>query len=178
MKVGYQDAGSWTIPKITTGKKRHAAWMWAQFASSKTVSLNKFNVGRTPVRSSTVNSEYWEKHEGELGGLITFYTSPVEDKWTDTGLNVPHYPLLAEQWWKQVAQAVTGSKSVEQAMNDLASIQNSLMQRLRLEKYSPELNEPRSREYWLNQEGSPKAKRSDEEPVTKPYNELIKDWEN
>ena len=178
MKVGYQDAGSWTIPEITTGNKRHAAWMWMQFASSKTVSLNKFNVGNTPVRSSTVNSEYWEEHEGELGGLITFYTSPVEDKWTDTGLNVPHYPLLAEQWWKQVAQAVTGSKSVEQAMNDLASIQNSLMQRLRLEKYSPELNEPRSREYWLNQEGAPKAERPDEEPVTKPYDELIEEWEN
>jgi len=178
MKVGYQDAGSWTIPQITTGQTRHAAWMWAQFASSKTVSLKKFNVGRTPVRSSTVNSAYWEKHEGSLGGLITFYKSPVEDQWTDTGLNVPHYPLLAEQWWKQVAQAVTGEKSVEQAMDDLASIQNSLMERLRLQKYSPELNEPRSREYWLNQEGAPKAERPEEEPETTPYNELIKQWEN
>ena len=177
MKVGYQDAGSWTIPTQTTGNKRHAAWMWAQFASSKTVSLNKFNVGNTPVRSSTVNSEYWDKHEGELGGLITFYTSPVEDQWTDTGTNVPHYPILAEQWWKQVAQAATGSKSVKQAMDDLASIQNSLMRRLRMQQYSPKLNTERSREYWLNQPGAPKAERPPEDPVTVPYDELIQEWE-
>ena len=177
MKVGYQDAGSWTIPKQTTGDTRHASWMWAQFASSKTVSLKKFNVGRTPVRSSTVNSEYWQKHEGDLGGLITFYTSPVEDQWTDSGFNVPHYPLLAEQWWKQVANAVTGDKTVEAAMNDLARIQNSLMQRLRMSQYSPELNEKRSREYWLNQPGAPKAERSPEDPVTVPYDELIEQWE-
>ncbi|PSR05015.1 MAG: ABC transporter substrate-binding protein, partial [Bacteroidetes bacterium SW_8_64_56] len=178
MKVGYQDAGSWMIPKQTTGKKRKAAWMWAQFASSKTVSLKKFNVGNTPVRSSTVNSAYWEKHEGELGGLISFYTSPVEDQWTDTGKNVPHYPLLAEQWWKQVAQAATGSKTVKQAMDDLASIQNSLMQRLRMQQYSPKLNPERSREYWLEQPGAPKAERPPEDPVTVPYNELIKQWES
>ncbi len=67
MKVGCQDAGSWTIPTQTTGDKRHAAWMWAQFASSKTVSLNKFNVGNTPVRSSTVHSAYWNKYEDKLG---------------------------------------------------------------------------------------------------------------
>ena len=178
MKVGYQDAGSWSLPRLTEGDTRKAAWMWAQFCVSKTVSLNKFNVGNTPVRSSTVNSEYWQKHEGKLGGLITFYTSPVEDQWTDTGLNVPHYPLLAEQWWKQVAQAVTGEKTVEQAMNDLARIQNSLMGRLRMDQHSPDLNSKRSREYWLNQPGAPKAERSPEEPETVPYDELIQQWES
>jgi glycerol transport system substrate-binding protein len=178
MKVGYQDAGSWSLPRLTEGDTRKAAWMWAQFCVSKTVSLNKFNVGNTPVRSSTVNSEYWQKHEGKLGGLITFYTSPVEDQWTDTGLNVPHYPLLAEQWWKQVAQAVTGEKTVEQAMDDLARIQNSLMGRLRMDQYSPDLNPKRSRDYWLNQPGAPKAERSPEEPETVPYDELIQQWES
>jgi glycerol transport system substrate-binding protein len=62
-------------------------------------------------------------------------------------------------------------------MNDLARIQNSLMQRLRMSQYSPELNEKRSREYWLNQPGAPKAERSPEDPVTVPYDELIKQWE-
>ena len=177
MKVGYQDAGSWTIPVQTTGKTRHASWMWAQFASSKTVSLNKFNVGKTPVRSSTVNSAYWEKHEGDLGGLITFYTSPVQDQWTDTGKNVPHYPLFAEKWWKQIAQAVTGEKTPKEAMDDLATTQNSLMQRLRIERYSPKLNPERSREYWLNQPGSPKAERPPQDPVTVTYDDLINQWE-
>jgi glycerol transport system substrate-binding protein len=178
MKVGYQDVGSWTIPKLTKGDARKAAWLWAQFCTSKSVALKKFNVGKTPIRESTVNSAYWNKHEGELGGLITFYKSPVEDQWTDTGLNVPNYPLLAEQWWKQIAQAVSGGKTVEQAMNDLASIQNSLMGRLRMEEYSPELNEPRSREYWLNEPGAPKAERPPEDPVTMPYDELVQQWQS
>jgi len=140
MKVGYQDAGSWTIPKTTTGARRKAAWLWAQFCVSLSVSLKKFNVGHTPIRKSTVWSHYWTKREGELGGLITFYRSPVEYMWTDTGPNVPDYPLLAEQWWKQISLAVTGEKTPEQAMNDLARIQDTLMSKLRLPKYSPKLN--------------------------------------
>jgi glycerol transport system substrate-binding protein len=38
MKIGYQDAGSWTILKNVDPMSRDAAWLWAQFASSKTVS--------------------------------------------------------------------------------------------------------------------------------------------
>jgi glycerol transport system substrate-binding protein len=62
-------------------------------------------------------------------------------------------------------------------MDDLANIQNSLMERLRMENYSPELNQKRSREYWLNQPGAPKAERSPEDPVTVPYDELIQQWD-
>jgi len=82
------------------GDNRKAAWLWAQFCSSKSVSLKKFIVGGTPVRKSTIFSDWCTEHEGEMGGLITFYRSPVEVLWTDSGPNVPHYPLLAEQWWK------------------------------------------------------------------------------
>ncbi len=177
MKVGYQDAGSWMIPKMTEGEKREASWLWAQFAVSKSITMRKFAVGRTPIRESTVNSDYWNEHEGELGGLITFYKSPVEKLWTDTGMNVPHYPLLAEQWWKEIGLAVTGQKTPEKAMNDLAKTQDNLLSKLRLPKYSPDLNDKRTREYWLQQEGSPKAERGPEEPVTKPYDELLEEWE-
>ncbi len=177
MKVGYQDAGSWTILRMTKGKKREVSWLWAQFAVSKSITMRKFEVGRTPIRESTVNSDYWEKHEGELGGLITFYQSPVEHMWTDTGMNVPHYPLLAEQWWKEIGLAVTGEKSPKQAMDDLAETQDELMAELRLPKYSPDLNEKRSREYWLEQEGSPKAERPPEDPETVPYDDLLEQWE-
>lgn len=177
MKVGYQDAGSWTILKMTEGDKRKVSWLWAQFAVSKAICMRKFAVGRTPIRKSTVNSDYWEKHEGELGGLITFYQSPVEYKWTDTGMNVPHYPLLAEQWWKEIGLAVTGEKSPEQAMDDLAETQDELMAKLRLPKYSPELNPIKSRDYWLSQPGSPKAERLSEEPKTVAYDDLLAQWE-
>jgi len=176
MKIGYQDAGSWTIPNTVTGDRRKMAWLWAQFCDSLSVCLKKFNVGHTPIRKSTVWSNYWTEHEGELGGLITFYKSPVEYKWTDTGCNVPDYPLLAEQWWKQIALAVTGEKTPEQALNALAEIQDKLMGKLRLAKYSPKLNPIKSREYWLSQPGSPKPERPRPEPKTVSYDELVEDW--
>ncbi len=179
MKVGYQDAGSWTIlKKSVKGKDRAAAWLWAQFCISKTVSLKKFVVGRTPVRKSTVFSDYLAKEEekGTYGGIVTFYKSPVEKMWTDSGPNVPHYPLLAEQWWKNVAMAVTKEMTPQQAMDSLANKMDDLMGKLRLPKYSPQLNPEKPREEWLKKPGSPKAERPDEKGKTMAYEELLKQW--
>jgi glycerol transport system substrate-binding protein len=179
MKVGYQDAGSWTILKNSVkGKDRAAAWLWAQFCVSKSVSLKKFIVGRTPVRKSTVFSDYLAKEEekGTYGGIVTFYKSPVEHMWTDSGPNVPHYPLLAEQWWKNISLVTTGQATPQEAMDNLANEMDDLMGKMRLPKYSPELNPEKSREHWLSQPGAPKAERPDEKPKTMPYDELIKEW--
>jgi len=180
MKVGYQDAGSWTILKDSVkGDNRAAAWLWAQFASSKTVAVDKFIVGRTPVRKSTVNSDYCTEAEKNVkyGGIVTFYKSPVEYMWTDTGPNVPHYPLLAEQWWKNIATAVTGDTTPEESMNQLAEDMDRLMGQMNLKQFSPQLNEERDPEYWLNQPGAPKAERPDEEPKTVPYDDLLAEWQ-
>jgi glycerol transport system substrate-binding protein len=38
MKLGYQDAGSWTLMKSTPVDRRKAAWLYAQFVISKSVS--------------------------------------------------------------------------------------------------------------------------------------------
>ena len=181
MKVGYQDAGSWTILKDSvTGKEREAAWLWAQFAVSKSVSLPKFLVGGTPVRKSTVSDPYLlklEKEENKFGGIITFYNSPVEYMWTDTGLGVPHYPLLAEQWWPNVASAVTGEKTPQEAMDNLAKSMDELMGKMNLKQYSPELNLEKDPSYWLNQPGSPKPfMAGDETPMAVPYEDMIKSW--
>lgn len=176
MKAGYQDSGAWTIPIMITGQRRKAGWLWAQFCVSLTVRLKSFLIGTCPIRKSTFYADYWKEHDGELGGLAAFYRSPVYKLWTDTGKNVPAYPLLAEQWWKQIGLAVTGEKTPEQAMNDLAAIQDKLMGKLRLPKYSPKLNPLRSREYWLSQPGSPKPERPEEKPKTVSYDELIKEW--
>ncbi|MCD6396333.1 MAG: carbohydrate ABC transporter substrate-binding protein [Spirochaetaceae bacterium] len=181
MKVGYQDAGSWTILKDSVkGDDRAAAWLWAQFASSKTVSLKKFIVGRTPVRKSTVFSDYLaeEEKKGTYGGIVTFYKSPVEYMWTDSGPNVPHYPLLAEQWWKNIATAVTGETTPKESMDGLARDMDNLMAKMNLKQFSPELNPERDAEYWLNQPGSPKAERPDQEPKTVPYDDLLAQWRN
>jgi glycerol transport system substrate-binding protein len=179
MKVGYQDAGSWTILKNSVkGKEREMAWLWAQFCISKTVCLKKFIVGKTPIRKSTVNSDYLADREGDFGGLITFYKSTVENMWTDSGPNVPHYPLLAEQWWQNIAPAVTGEVTPQQAMDNIAKVMDKLMGKMKLKRYSPILNPEIPENEWLKRSGSPKAYRADDEPKTISYDELIKTWTN
>ena len=173
MKVGYQDAGSWTILKNSVkGKEREMAWLWAQFCISKTVCLKK------PIRKSTVNSDYLAEREGDFGGLITFYKSTVENMWTDSGPNVPHYPLLAEQWWQNIAPAVTGEVTPQQAMDNIAKVMDELMGKMKLKRYSPILNPEIPENEWLKRSGSPKAYRADDEPKTISYDELIKTWIN
>lgn len=179
MKVGYQDAGSWTILKNVPAERRNAAWLWAQFASSKTVSLQKFLVGGTPVRKSTVFSDYLTEHAANYGGLIEFYRSPVEYMWTDSGPNVPDYPKLSQLWWQNIALAITGEATAQQALDQLAEQQDAIMTRLEragMPKCGPIMNEPRDPQYWLDQPGSPKPERPDEAPITKPYDELLQEW--
>ncbi len=178
MKVGYQDAGSWTILKNVTGKERAAAWLWAQFAVSKTVSLKKFMEGKTPVRKSTVFHPMWnEETMAAYGGLIEFFRSPARKLFTDTGLNVPDYALLQSQWWNYVSLAITGEKSPEEAMQGLARTTDRLMGKIKLPYLSPELNEKKSEEYWLKQPGAPKPKIEGRgEPITISYDELLKQW--
>src|SRR6187402_3496831 len=57
MKLGYQDAGSWTLMKSTPLERRKAAWLYAQFVTSKSVSLKKSHVGLTFIRESDI----WDK---------------------------------------------------------------------------------------------------------------------
>ncbi len=98
--------------------------------------------------------------------------------WTDSEPNVPHYPLLAEQWWKNIATAVTGETTPKESMDGLARDMDNLMAKMKLKQFSPELNPERDAEYWLNQPGSPKAERPDQEPKTVPYDDLLAQWRN
>ncbi len=179
MKVGYQDAGSWTILTNVPAEQRDAAWLWAQFASSKTVALKKFLVGGTPVRKSTVNSDYLTENSAQFGGLIEFYRSPVEPQWTDSGPNVPDYPKLSQLWWENIASAITGEATAQEALDNLAEQQDAIMARLEragLPVCGPQLNEEQDPSFWLEQPGSPKAEREPEEAVTVPYEELLAEW--
>ncbi len=173
MKVGYQDAGSWTIPLNVRGKYRAAAWLWAQFCTSKSVSVKKFLVGGTPVRKSTVSHPYILENAHRWGGLIEFYNSRERKKWTDTGPNVPHYPALSGIWWSFIARAVKGELTPQQTMTGLARAQDEAMARLKLEKYAPKLNPLRDRTYWLNRPGAPKPPRKPQKPETISYDKLL-----
>jgi len=177
MKIGYQDVGCWTIPVSTDAEKKKAAWLWAQFCTSKTVCVDKFIAGVTPIRKSDVWSDWATKNEGLFGGLITFYKSPMEDKFTPTGPNNPDYGLLAEQIWHFIAPAMTREVTVEEAMDSLASQCDMLLGKIFTTVYAPQLNEEKDEDYWLSQPGSPKPKiEGDEEPRTMAYDEMLKRW--
>lgn len=176
MKVGYQDAGSWTIPKNTRGPKRAAAWLWAQFCVSKSAAVAKFKAGGTPVRHSTLSSDFVQKNKSRWGGLIEFYQSDAIHLWTDTGLNVPHYPLLFRAWWPNLDRAINGQISAKEAMNNIAYEQDKIMGSLKLARYSPKLNPKRTQAYWLAQPGSPKPAQAREKPSTLSYDTAIKRW--
>ena len=182
MKLGYQDAGAWTLLKHTDAQRRKAAWLYAQFTVSKTVSLKKTLVGLTPIRESDIQSEAMTEAAPRLGGLVEFYRSPARVAWTPTGTNVPDYPKLAQLWWQSVSEAVTGALTPQQAMDQLAERQDRVLERLERAKVQPncgpKLNKPRDAQYWFDQPGAPKPKLANEKPKgeTVPYEQLLQAW--
>lgn len=181
MKLGYQDVGAWTIFKHIELKKKKAAWLYAQFMCSKTVSLKKFLKSLTPIRESDLKHEAVTKLAPKVGGLIEFYRSPARMLWTPTGTNVPDYPKLAQLWWQNVSKAIAGEQSSQEAMDGLASQMDKVLSRLErigMKYCTPKLNKKRDKSYWLNLPGSPKAKLANEKPqgVTVNYDDLVASW--
>jgi len=186
MKLGYQDAGSWTFLNSTPPDRRKAAWLYAQFVTSKTVDVTKSHVGLTFIRNSTVNHESFTERAPKLGGLVEFYRSPDRTRWTPTGVNVPDYPRLAQLWWQQIGDVNSGAFTPQEAMDRLAAEMDLVMSRMQAADErgniyggcGPRLNEEREASYWLDRPGSPKA-RVDEKPqgVTIPYEDIVARWQ-
>ncbi|MDI5936027.1 ABC transporter substrate-binding protein [Halomonas kalidii] len=182
MKVGYQDVGSWTFFDSTPEDRRTAAWLFAQFTTAKTVSLEKLMAGLTPIRESDIFSEQMTEMAPKLGGLVEFYRSPNESNWTPSSTNVPDYPRMAPLWWQNLAPAVNGEISPQEALDNLAGDLDNIMARLArarvFENYSPNLNGEQDPEEWLSRSGSPRAKLDDEMPqgTTVPYDEMMEAW--
>ena len=181
-KIGYQDAGSWTLMKSTPVDRAKAAWLYAQFVTSKTVDVKKSHVGLTFIRESTINHESFTKRAPKLGGLIEFYRSPARVQWSPTGTNVPDYPKLAQLWWQNIGDASSGAKTAQEALNSLCEAQEKVLKRLERAgvqgDIGPKLNKKSDASYWLKKEGSPKPKLVNEKPQaqTISYDELIKSW--
>ncbi len=184
-KVGYQDVGSWTILKSTPTDRAKAAWLYAQFAVSKTVDVKKSQVGLTFIRDSSVRHESFTERAPKLGGLVEFYRSPDRVRWSPTGVNVPDYPKLAQIWWQQIGDVNSGAFTPQEAMNRLAGEMDQVMARMQSADESanvyggcgPRLNEPKDPSEWLGKGGA-KAKLDNEKPQgeTIAYDELIKQW--
>jgi ABC-type sugar transport system, periplasmic component len=180
MQNGYQDCGSWTMLKSTPLERRKAAWLYAQFCVCKSTSLKKTLVGLTPIRQSDIMSQPMSDAAPKLGGLVEFYRSPARVAWTPTGTNVPDYPKLAQLWWPNVAAAVTGEKTPQAAMDNLAKEMDRVLARLEragMKNCAPKLNPEKPDADWLSDKGAPWAK-IDESPKgeTVPYDQLLADW--
>lgn len=180
MKRGYQDAGSWTFLHNTPLERRKAAWLYAQFVVSKTVSLKKTLVGLTPIRQSDIESEEMTRMAPKLGGLVEFYRSRGRNYWTPTGTNVPDYTQLSSLWWKSVGSAVQGNLSVKLAMHQMAEAfdeQLLLIGQNSPGECSPKLNARINPQVWLESPGAPKPS-VQEKPkgFTLPYQEALRVW--
>jgi glycerol transport system substrate-binding protein len=188
MQRGYQDTGSWTLLRSTPLERRKAAWLFAQFAVSKTVDLKKSHVGLTFVRDSTIRHQSFTERASKLGGMVEFYRSPDRVAWTPTGVNVPDYPRLAQLFWQHIGDISAGTFTAQQAMDRLAREMDEVMARMqaadeKAKTYSgcgPRLNKPEDPQVWLKKDGAPWAKLANEKPqgVTVAYDELIKRWTN
>ena len=184
MKLGYQDAGSWTLFKTTPLDRRKAAWLYAQFCVAKTTSLKKSHVGLTFIRNSDTNHVSYTERAPKLGGLVEFYRSPARVAWTPTGTNVPDYPRMAQLWWQAIGEASSGKISVDQAMNNLAKEQDEVMARIQRSGIQgdrgPKLNPCVDESKYLGRPGgvAPQAKLANEKPKgeTVDYDKLIAAW--
>ncbi|KAA0910733.1 ABC transporter substrate-binding protein [Pusillimonas sp. ANT_WB101] len=181
MQNGYQDVGSWSFFKNHDADKVAAAWLYAQFVTSKTTSLKKSIEGLTFIRDSDIHSDYFTKNADKYGGLIEFYRSPARVAWTPTGTNVPDYPKLAQLWWQNVATAITGEKTPQQSMDNLAEDMDKVMARLEragMSHCAPKLNKKSDPSKWLSSDQAPWKKLDNESPKgeTVAYQDLLTAW--
>ena len=187
MKLGYQDAGSWTLLKSTPVERRKAAWLYAQFVTSKSVSLKKSHFGLTFIRESDIWHQSMTERAPKLGGLVEFYRSPARVQWTPTGNNVPDYPKLAQLWWQNIGDAASGAKTPQQAMDALAAAQDEVLTRLERANVQgecgPKMNPRTTAEEWFKKAEAagtvaPQRKLANEKPKgeTIDYDTLIKSW--
>jgi glycerol transport system substrate-binding protein len=162
--------------------RAQAAWLYAQFVTSKTVDLKKSDVGLTFIRESTINSDHFTERAPRLGGLVEFYRSPARVQWSPTGTNVPDYPRLAQLWWQNIGDAMSGAKTTQAALDQLCADMEDVMARLERAgvqgDLGPVLAEERDPEYWLSEPGAPKPMiEGEEEPQTVNYDDLIQSWQ-
>jgi glycerol transport system substrate-binding protein len=182
MKLGYQDCGSWTFLKSTPEDRLKAAWLYAQFCVAKTTSLKKTLVGLTPIRESDLMTDVMAKEAPKLGGLVEFYRSPARVAWTPTGTNIPDYPKLAQLWWQNIGETLSGEVTPQQAMDNLAGAMDKVLARLERANVQgecgPKLNPRKGADYWLSQPGAPKPKLANEKPQgeTVSYDKLVQAW--
>jgi glycerol transport system substrate-binding protein len=95
---------------------------------------------------------------------------------------VPDYPKLAQLWWQNVATAVTGEKTPQAAMDNLADQMDRILARLEragMKNCPPKLNEKKHPAAWLSAKAAPWSKLANEKPKgeTIAYEKLLQAWQ-
>ncbi len=119
MVRGYWDAEGWAI---TEGSKhKEATWLFAQFMTSKSVSVYKNLEGIMPIRYSTINSKQMMAHDKEWGGFISLLQKPeFVDYNAGTDELWPGFPDTNEPVSTAVAEALGKGMSPKE-MADLVA---------------------------------------------------------
>jgi glycerol transport system substrate-binding protein len=130
MKLGYQDAGSWTLLKSTPDDRAKAAWLYAQFVTSKTVDVKKSHVGLTFIREADDPAQVVHRARAEARRPDRVLPLAGRVQWSPTGTNVPDYPKLAQLWWQNIGDASSGAKTPQEAMDSLCAEQEKVLERL------------------------------------------------
>jgi glycerol transport system substrate-binding protein len=184
MKVGYQDVGSWTLMKSTPVDRAQAAWLYAQFVTSKTVDVKKSHVGLTFIRESTIEHDSFTERAPMLGGLSSSTARPPACSGRPPAPTCRTIRSLAQLWWQNIGDAMSGAKTPQEALDALCEEQEKVMERLERAgvqgDIGPKMNEPQDPQVWLDAPGAPVAKLENEEPDGRDdrYDELIKSWQN
>ena len=174
--------------KSTPVDRAQAAWLYAQFVTSKTVDVKKAHTGLTFIRQSTLDHPSFTERAPKLGGLIEFYRSPARLQWSPTGTNVPDYPKLAQLWWQAIGDASSGAKTAQEAMDSLCAEQEAVLSRLERAgvqgDIGPKLAEEHDLAFWNadavakgNLAPQLKIENEKEQGQTVNYDELVKSWQ-
>ncbi|MFX5464803.1 hypothetical protein ABTD44_20740, partial [Acinetobacter baumannii] len=81
-------------------------------------------------------------------------------------------------WWKNISSAISGEKTPQGAMDNLADEMDGIMARLQragMKQCAPKLNPKKDPATWLSDKGAPWAKLANEKPKgeTIPYDKLL-----
>lgn len=119
MVRGYWDAEGWAI---TEGSKhKEASLLFAEFITSKSVSVYKNVFGIMPIRYSTINSDQMMAHDKEWGGLMTLMkNSDFVGYCAGTDVLWPGFPDTNEPVATAVAEALGKGMSPEEMANLVA----------------------------------------------------------
>ena len=104
-------------------------------------------------------------------------------QWSPTGTNVPDYPKLAQLWWQNIGDAMSGAKTPQEALDSLCAEQEKVLERLERAgvqgDLGPKMNEEQDAAYWLDAArfACSQARKRRPEPETISYDELIKSWQ-